>query len=124
MPTVKLTADRFKEEVFDYTKEKDWKFKGDKPAIIDFYADWCVTCKELESFVFVDPSVQTEFQRFTLIKVDVTANDDAAIALNKAYDIIGPPAQIFYDPKGNLLKDKTLIGVPTVADFVALLRSI
>lgn len=95
-----------------------------RPVMLDFYADWCVTCKELESFVFVDPSVQTEFQRFTLIKVDVTANDDAAIALNKAYDIIGPPAQIFYDPKGNLLKDKTLIGVPTVADFVALLRSI
>jgi len=41
MPTVKLTADRFKEEVFDYTKEKDWKFKRDKPAIIDFYAGWC-----------------------------------------------------------------------------------
>lgn len=95
-----------------------------RPVMLDFYADWCITCKELESFVFVDPSVQAEFQRFTLIKVDVTANDDAAIALNKEYDLIGPPAQIFYDPQGNLLKEKTLIGVPTVADFVSLLRSI
>ena len=92
--------------------------------MLDFYADWCITCKELESFVFVDASVQAEFKRFTLIKVDVTANDDAATALNKEYDIIGPPAQIFYDHKGKPLPEKTLIGVPTVADFVDLLRSI
>ena len=95
-----------------------------QPVMLDFYADWCVTCKELESFVFVDDQVQQEFGRFKLIKVDVTANDEAAKALYRNYDIIGPPALIFYDTRGQILADKTLIGVPEVDDFVSHLRQI
>lgn len=88
------------------------------PVMLDFYADWCVSCIELELITFADLNAQQALERFQLIKVDVTSNDSAAKSLNRAYSLIGPPALIFYNSQGAMLPHKTLIGVVDPEDFV------
>ncbi|MDO6563515.1 protein-disulfide reductase DsbD [Amphritea sp. 1_MG-2023] len=82
-----------------------------QPVMLDFYADWCVACVELDYFTFSDAGVQQGLSEFLSIKVDVTANDDAAKELSRDYRVIGPPALIFFDRAGMLQADMTLIGV-------------
>ena len=95
-----------------------------QPVMLDFYADWCVSCIELDVFTFSDSKVQQSLSDFKVIKVDVTANDDAAKALNRSYQLIGPPALIFYNRSGQKLDNKTLIGVVDPQDFVDHIREI
>lgn len=82
-----------------------------KPVMLDFYADWCVACVELDLFTFSDAGVQQGLSGFSRIKVDVTANDDDAKELSRDYSVMGPPALIFYDRAGALQTNMTLIGV-------------
>jgi len=70
-----------------------------KPLLFDFYADWCVSCKEMEAYTFTDPSVQAALAGFVLLKADVTANDDVDQALMKRFGIVGPPATLFFTDK-------------------------
>lgn len=95
--------------------------QNQQPVMLDFYADWCVSCKELETFVFADNAVLQEFERYTLVRVDVTANDDEAKAFYKRFDIVGPPALIFYDRLGEQQHER-MIGVPEIDQFVAKLK--
>jgi thiol:disulfide interchange protein DsbD len=71
-----------------------------KPVMLDFYADWCVSCKELERFTFSDPKVQARLKDVVLIQVDVTANTEADKALLKRFKLFGPPGLIFFDANG------------------------
>ena len=64
--------------------------------MLDFYADWCVSCKEMEKFTFTKPEVHQALAGFVLLKADVTANDDADQALLKRFGLFGPPATIFF----------------------------
>ncbi len=93
------------------------KLQG-QPVMLDFYADWCISCVELEVVTFADAGVKKALRQFKLIKVDVTANDAAAKALNREYGVIGPPALIFYDAEGRLRKDMTFIGVADPQAFI------
>jgi thiol:disulfide interchange protein DsbD len=93
--------------------------KAGKPVMLDFYADWCISCIELEHVTFADVKVQQALSGFVRIKVDVTANDQESKSLSKAYKVLGPPALIFYNQSGVLRSELTLIGVIDPSDFVS-----
>ncbi|HKR39672.1 MAG TPA: thioredoxin fold domain-containing protein, partial [Paraburkholderia sp.] len=71
-----------------------------KPSMLDFYADWCVSCKEMEKFTFSDPRVQARLAELGLLRADVTANNSDDQALLKRFGLFGPPGIIFFDTQG------------------------
>jgi len=92
-----------------------------KPLMFDFYADWCVSCKEMEAYTFTDPSVQAALAGFVLLKADVTANDDLDQALMKRFGIVGPPATLFFTDKQER-RPLRLVGFEKAEAFVARTR--
>jgi len=94
-----------------------------KPVMLDFYADWCVTCKELERYTFSDPAVISEMSRFVLLQADVTASDAEDRALMQGrFGIPGPPAILFFDTSGSELKGYRMVGFKSADAFVEHLR--
>ncbi len=81
-----------------------------RPLMLDFYADWCISCKEMERYTFSDPGVQQVLSQAVLVKADVTANDDDAKALLRRYGLIGPPAILFFTPQGEERRPYRLVG--------------
>ena len=81
-----------------------------KNVMLDFYADWCVSCKEMEAYTFSDPAVQSDLKDTVLLKADVTLNDEQDKALYKHFKIIGPPAIIFYNTQSEELKPYRVVG--------------
>ncbi|CAB3803578.1 protein-disulfide reductase DsbD [Paraburkholderia fynbosensis] len=71
-----------------------------QPAMLDFYADWCVSCKEMEKFTFSDPRVQAKLKQMNLLRADVTANNADDQALLKRFSLFGPPGIIFFNQRG------------------------
>ncbi|WP_036170988.1 protein-disulfide reductase DsbD [Noviluteimonas dokdonensis] len=67
-----------------------------KPLMLDFYADWCVSCKEMEKYVFTQPKVHAALRDYVLLQADVTANDAQDQALMQRFGIIGPPMSLFF----------------------------
>jgi thiol:disulfide interchange protein DsbD len=90
-----------------------------KAAMLDFYADWCVSCKEMERYTFTKPEVQRALADFVLLQADVTANDDVDQALMKNFHIVGPPDTLFYGADGSAKPALQLAGFEDADKFVA-----
>ena len=91
--------------------------------MLDFYADWCVSCKEMERFTFTDVAVQKKLAGALLLKADVTANTDDDRALMKRFRLFGPPGTIFFDPQGQEVPGARLVGFQNSARFLETLRT-
>lgn len=90
---------------------------NNQTVMFDFYADWCVACKELEKFTFSDPTVIARLENTVLLKADVTANDEIDKALMKQFGIIGPPAILFFKA-GEEQKSQRVVGFKNAEDFL------
>jgi thiol:disulfide interchange protein DsbD len=89
---------------------------GGRAVMLDFYADWCISCKEMERFTFTDPEVRARMERMLLLKADVTANTADDKALLRRFGVYGPPATIFFDPAGRELAYR-VIGFQPAGQF-------
>jgi len=89
-----------------------------KKVMVDFYADWCTACKEYESKTFSDENVKTAMDAYTLVQVDLTANDDASKAITSKFGLFGPPAILFFDENGVRLKNADIVGFKEPKEFL------
>lgn len=94
------------------------------PAMLDFYADWCVECIRMERNTFPVAEVQNQLAQMQPLKADVTANDDVDQALMRAYGIIGPPGILFFDREGREMEDYRLVGYFKPDEFSAHLQRV
>lgn len=89
-----------------------------KTVMLDFYADWCVSCIEMEKLTFTDKRVQAHFADMVLLQVDVTANNDDDKALLKRFRLFGPPGIIFFDKQGKEIQGGRVIGYQNTDKFL------
>jgi thiol:disulfide interchange protein DsbD len=92
-----------------------------RPVMLDFYADWCVSCKEMERFTFTDERVKTRFKDMVLLQADVTANTPEHTALLKRFRLFGPPGIVFFDREGREIQGLRVIGFQSAERFVTAL---
>ena len=92
-------------------------------VMLDFYADWCVSCKEMERFTFADAAVQDRLKPVLLLQADVTANSEADQAMLKRFGLYGPPAILFFDAQGKELGDFRVTGYQDAARFLQSLQA-
>jgi thiol:disulfide interchange protein DsbD len=93
-------------------------------VMLDFYADWCISCKEMERFTFTDPEVKNRLGDVVLLQVDVTEGTTDDEALLKYFKLFGPPGILFFDPYGREIYDARTIGYQNKEEFLAILNAV
>jgi len=88
-----------------------------RPVMLDFYADWCVSCREMERFTFTDPGVAQRMAGMVLVQADVTANNADDRALLKRFRLFGPPGIMFFEPGGKEIADARVVGFQDAKRF-------
>ncbi|MEM7645864.1 MAG: cytochrome c biogenesis protein CcdA [Pseudomonadota bacterium] len=102
-----------------YSKEKIAQAKAEgQPVVIDFFADWCAACVELDELTFIKEPIIAKSQSFMMLKVDATAPTDEVQELSKQYKVYGLPTIIFIAPSGEVQEDLTLTGFEEAEDFI------
>ena len=100
------------------------KAAAGKPVLLDFYADWCVSCKEMERLTFTDAQVQQRLAGMVKVQADVTTNNAEHQALLKRFRLFGPPGIIFFDKKGNEINGLRVIGFQNAEKFASVLDEV
>lgn len=108
--------------VADLEREVAAASQAGRSVMLDFYADWCVSCKEMEHLTFTEAEVQSALSNTTLLQADVTANDDQDRELLKHFGIFGPPTIAFYGADGTERRNFRVVGFMKAAEFAAVVR--
>ncbi len=95
---------------------------NNQPVMLDFYADWCISCKEMETYTFADPRVKQALSGFVLLQADVTSNSDDDKALLAKFKLIGPPAIVFFGSDNQEKTANRVIGYQDAETFIKSLQ--
>jgi len=106
-------------ELDEYIQQSQGRY-----VMIDFYADWCISCKEMERFTFTDPQVQARLKNVELVQINVTDGTEDDAALLKRFKLFGPPGILFFDRQGVEIPNIKIIGYLDKKDFVTVLDAI
>lgn len=95
-----------------------------RPVMLDFYANWCVSCKEMNHFTFTNPLVRARLRDMRLLRADVTANTPPERALLKRFSLFGPPGIIFFDAQGREIRGARVVGYQDARNFLRILKRV